>query len=219
MLIVNNMDDNNMENMVSIRHAQIEDAPLVAWDLETATDRMFSFMLGARWEQILIRVVNTPGHSWSIEHARIAEIEDKPLGVILSGPSTVPEPDEAFGLPWGWTRVRLTVTGFVFRPFLSLVRQHGEGAWHITAVSVLPEARGQGVGRAMISDAIKHARAADMTSVTLDVDVQNTVACRLYEREGFKVQATSRTAWLASVFFPPSLFAGGVRVQRMRLSI
>jgi RimJ/RimL family protein N-acetyltransferase len=58
-----------------------------------------------------------------------------------------------------------------------------------------------------------------MTSVTLDVDLHNTVACRLYEREGFEVQATSRTAWLASVFFGVSLFAGGVRVQRMRLNI
>jgi ribosomal protein S18 acetylase RimI-like enzyme len=115
--------------------------------------------------------------------------------------------------------MRLTVVGFVFRSFLSLIRQHGVGAWHITAVSVMSEARGQGVGGAMISDAIEHARAAGMTSVTLDVDVHNTVATRLYEREGFEVQATSQTAWLASVFFPRSIFAGGVRVQRMRLII
>ena len=151
--------------MVSMRQARIEDAPLVAWDLETATDRMFSFMLGSPWEQFLIRVVNTPGHAWSIEHARIAEIEGKPLGVILSGPSVVSEPDESFGLPWDWTRMRLTVVGIVFQPFLTLMRQ-------------------QGVGRAMIVDAGEHARAAGMTSVTLDVDVYNTVACRLYEREG-----------------------------------
>jgi len=129
-----------MGNMLSMRQARIEDAPLVAWDLETATDRMFSFMLGSRWEQFLIRVVNTPGHAWSIEHARIAEIEGQPLGVILSGPSVVSEPDESFGLPWGWTRMRLTVVGFVFQPFLTLMRQ-------------------QGVGRAMIVDAVEHARA------------------------------------------------------------
>lgn len=208
----------NNDNMVSMRQARTQDAPLVAWDLETATDRMFSYMLGARWEQILIRVVNASGNAWSIEHARIAEVEGKPIGVILSGPSAVPEPDETFGLPWGWTRMRLTVMGFVFRPFLSLMRQHGVGAWHITAVSVMPEARGQGVGRAMIIDAIEHARAAGSTSVTLDVDVHNTIAARLYEREGFKVEATSQTAWLASAFFPRSIFAGGVRVQRMRLS-
>jgi ribosomal protein S18 acetylase RimI-like enzyme len=213
------MSMNNMDNMVSMRDARSEDAPLVAWDLETATDRMFSFMLGSRWEQILIRVVNTSGHAWSIEYARIAEVEGKTIGVILSGPSVVLEPDETFGLPWGWTRMRLAVLGFVFRPFLSLMRQRGVGAWHITAVSVMPEGRGKGVGGAMISDAIEHARAAGMTSVTLDVDVHNTVATRLYKREGFEVQATSQTAWLASAFFPRSIFAGGVRVQRMRLSI
>ena len=208
-----------MVNMVNMRQARIEDAPLVAWDLETATDQMFSFMLGSRWEQLLIGVVNTPGNAWSIEHARIAEVDGKPLGVILSGPSVVPEPDESFGLSWGWTRLRLTVVGFVFRPFLTLMRQHGVGAWHITALSVMPEARGRGVGRAMILDAVEHARAAGMMSVTLDVDVHNTVATRLYEREGFEVQATSQNAWLASVFFPRSIFAGGVRVQRMRLII
>lgn len=163
--------------MVSLRPARIEDAPLVAWDLETATDRMFSFMLGARWEQILTGVVSTPGHAWSLEHARIAEVEGKPLGVILSAPSAVPEPDEAFGLPWGWTRMRLTVVGVAFRPFLSLMRQHGAGAWHITAVSVMSQARGQGVGSAMIGDAVERARAAGITSITLDVDVQNTGAC------------------------------------------
>jgi len=205
--------------MVRLRRARVEDAPLVAWDLETATDRMFSFMLGARWEQILIRVVCTPGHAWSLEQARIVEAEGRPLGVILSAPSVVPEPDETFGLPWSWTRMRLTVVGFVFQPFLSLMRHHGADAWHITAVSVKPEARGQGVGSLMISDAIERARAAGMTSITLDVDLHNTVACRLYEREGFEVAATSRTAWLASAFFRVSLFDGGVRVQRMRLII
>jgi ribosomal protein S18 acetylase RimI-like enzyme len=205
--------------MVSMRRARVEDAQLVAWDLDTATDRMFSFMLGACWEQILIRVVRTPGHAWSLEHARIVEAEGRSIGVILSAPGAVPEPDETFGLSWGWTRIRLTVVGLVFQPFLSLMRQRGARDWHITAVSVMLESRGQGVGSLMINDAIDRARAAGMTSVTLDVDLHNTVACRLYEREGFEVQATSRTAWLASVFFGVSLFAGGVRVQRMRLNI
>ena len=195
--------------MVSVRDAGVDDASLVAWDLETATDRMFSLMLGARWEQILTRVVRTPGHAWSLEHARVADAGGKPLGVILSGPSDLPPPDDAFGLPWGWTRLRLTAVGLACQPFLSFMERHGAGEWYITAISVKPEARGQGVGTALISDAVARARAAGITSVTLDVDAKNTGARRLYEREGFVVQATSPTAWLM----------GGVRVQRMRLSI
>ena len=195
--------------MVSVRDAGVDDASLVAWDLETATDRMFSLMLGARWEQILTRVVRTSGHAWSLKHARVADAGGKPLGVILSGPSDLPPHDDAFGLPWGWTRLRLTAVGLACQPFLSFMERHGAGEWYITAISVKPEARGQGVGTALISDAVARARAAGMTSVTLDVDAKNTGARRLYEREGFVVQATSPTAWLM----------GGVRVQRMRLSI
>ena len=195
--------------MVSVRDAGVDDASLVAWDLETATDRMFSLMLGARWEQILTRVVRTSGHAWSLKHARVADAGGKPLGVILSGPSDLPPPHDAFGLPWGWTRLRLTAVGLACQPFLSFMERHGAGEWYITAISVKPEARGQGVGTALISDAVARARAAGMTSVTLDVDAKNTGARRLYEREGFVVQATSPTAWLM----------GGVRVQRMRLSI
>lgn len=196
-------------SVVQIRDAQPADAPLIAWDLETATDRMFSLMLGAGWERILTRVVSASGHAWSLEHARIADDDGKPLGVILSGPSDLPPPDDAFGLPWGWTRLRLTAVGLACQPFLSFMEHHGAGEWYITAISVKPEARGQGVGAALIGDAVKRARAAGMTSVTLDVDEKNAVARRLYERQGFELQATSPTAWLV----------GGVRVQRMRRGI
>lgn len=196
-------------SMVTVRDARADDAPLVAWDLETATGQMFSLMLGGRWEQILTRVVSTPGHAWSLENARIAENDGKPLGVILSSPSDLPAPDDTLGLPWGWVRLRLTVVGLACQPFLSFMARHGASEWYITAISVKSEARGQGVGSALMGDAVERARAAGMTSVTLDVDEKNSGARRLYEREGFVVQSTSPTAWLA----------GGVRVQRMRLGL
>lgn len=198
-------DSRQVASDVLIRDAQPLDAPLIAWDLETATDRMFSIMLGDRWKAILTRAVSEPGTSWSIARARIAEVDGSPVGVILSGPANEPAPSDSLGLPWGWTRLRSSVVGFTFLPFLSFMKHHEPGEWYITAVSVMPEARGRGVGSALLRDAAEQASAAGMTSLTLDVDEKNDTAKRLYSREGFALVATSPRAWLA----------GGIRVQRM----
>jgi ribosomal protein S18 acetylase RimI-like enzyme len=182
------------------------DARAVAWDLETATDRMFSLMLGSRWEPLLTAVVAQPGHAWSVERARVAEGDGELLGVLLGGPADTPEPDDSLGLPWGLTRLRLMAVGMAFQPFLSFMHHHDPGEWYVTAVSVTPEARGRGVGAALLEDAVARARDAGMASIALDVDAKNSGARRLYERHGFVVTGTSSAAWLA----------GGVRVQRMR---
>ena len=182
------------------------DARAVAWDLETATEGMFSVMLGSRWQQILTAVIDQPGHAWSVERARIAEGDGELRGVLLGGPAGIPEPDDSLGLPWGLTRVRLTAVGVAFQPLLSFMHHHDPGEWYVTAVSVTPEARGEGVGAALLDDAVARARDEGMTSIALDVDAKNSGARRLYERHGFVVTGTSSPAWLAR----------GVRVQRMR---
>jgi ribosomal protein S18 acetylase RimI-like enzyme len=200
-------DSRPVASVVQIRDAQPADAPLIAWDLETATDRMFSIMLGADWEAVLIRAVSIPGHAWSVALARIAEIDGRAVGVILSGPAQSPPP--SLEMPRAWTRLRAAVIGFAFRPFLSFMKHHESGEWYITAVSVMPEARGHGVGAALLRDAAEQARAAGMASVTLDVDKKNHTARRLYAREGFALVASSPRAWLA----------GGIQVLRMRKGI
>ena len=185
------------------------DEAAIAWDLETATDRMFSIMLGSRWEATLRHVVAQAGHAWSVERARIAEVDGSTVGVLLGGPAAITEPDDALGLPWGWTRLRLFAVGLACQPFLSFMSRHEPGEWYITAVSVKPEARGRAVGATLLEDAISRARAEGATSVTLDVDASNTGAQRLYERQGFVVTGTSSAAWLM----------GGVRVRRMRRTL
>lgn len=202
-------DSRQVASVIQIRDAEPADAHLVAWDLETATDRMFSIMLGGRWEAILTRAVSEPGTSWSIARARVAEVGGSPVGVILSGPADEPAPSDSLGLPWGWTRLRSSIVGFTFMPFLSFMKHHEPGEWYVTAVSVMPEARGHGVGAALLRDAAEQARAAGMTSVTLDVDEKNVTAQRLYQREEFTLVASSPRAWLA----------GGIRVLRMRKGI
>ena len=62
---------------ITIRDAvpDTADVAAVAWDLETATDRMFSLLLGSRWESVLRSVIAQPGHARSVGRARVAEID------------------------------------------------------------------------------------------------------------------------------------------------
>lgn len=182
------------------------DVDAVAWDLETATGGMFSVMLGSHWQDVLRPVIATPGHAWSVERARIAEVDDQNAGVLLGGPAQVPEPDATLGVRWGATRLRMTAVGLAFQPFLSFMSRHDAGEWYVTAVSVKEEMRGRGVGAALLDDAVSRAESLGMQSIALDVDAKNAGARRLYEHLGFVVTGISPPAWLA----------GGVRVQRMR---
>ena len=196
---------------VILRDAQRDpaDVAAVTWDLETATDQMYSIKLGSKWEATLRAVVAQPGHAWSVERARIAEIDGSMVGVLLGAPATTPMPEGSLGLAWGWTRLRLRAVSLSGRAFLNFMSKHGPGEWYITAVAVTPEARGKGVGAVLLEDAISRARDEGASSVTLDVDDKNVGAQRLYERYGFAVTGASA----------PAMLWRGVRVQRMRLAL
>ena len=62
--------------------------------------------------------------------------------------------------------------------------QH-DTAW-LMSMWVAPEARGQGVGNALIDAVIAHARASGAIRLLLDVGDHNQQAIALYARKGFK---------------------------------
>ena len=66
------------------------------------------------------------------------------------------------------------------------------GEWELTYMGIVPEHRGQGLGRKMIAQGLEHARASGAAGVFLAVDEQNTYARKLYESMGF-VHFLSRT--------------------------
>ncbi|MCX6043840.1 MAG: GNAT family N-acetyltransferase [Chloroflexi bacterium] len=73
--------------------------------------------------------------------------------------------------------------------FVSFNRYPGRKTRHrasLGAMYVKPEARGQGVGAALLNEVIHHARAlVDLEEVTLAVTVGNETAHRLYQAVGF----------------------------------
>ena len=59
-------------------------------------------------------------------------------------------------------------------------------AAQITNVAVVQSARGQGIGEALMRDAIRVAKEAKMDVMSLEVRVTNTVAQNLYRKLGFQ---------------------------------
>lgn len=59
-------------------------------------------------------------------------------------------------------------------------------------MGVLPDYRGKGIGRALLSTCLEKARANGITRVELEVRVDNESAIRLYESVGFESEALKR---------------------------
>ena len=71
--------------------------------------------------------------------------------------------------------------GFIF----CVLGDRGRKTAHITDFYVRPEARGRGVGRALLRALIDPARETGLDHVSLEVLLRNAEARRLYERLGF----------------------------------
>jgi RimJ/RimL family protein N-acetyltransferase len=61
-------------------------------------------------------------------------------------------------------------------------------------MGLLPDYRGQGLGRRLVLDAVRAARAAGMERIELEVFASNTRAIRLYEAIGFVHEGVKRHA-------------------------
>jgi ribosomal protein S18 acetylase RimI-like enzyme len=71
-------------------------------------------------------------------------------------------------------------------------RHHRATLW---GMYVAREARGQGVGRALVAEIVRHARLLDgLEQIALTVIAENAQACRLYESLGFRVYGHSTRA-------------------------
>jgi ribosomal protein S18 acetylase RimI-like enzyme len=71
--------------------------------------------------------------------------------------------------------------GFIF----CVLGDRGRKTAHVTDIYVRPEARGQGIGRALLAEVVEPARTAGLDHVSLEVMLRNTEARHLYERLGF----------------------------------
>jgi ribosomal protein S18 acetylase RimI-like enzyme len=64
------------------------------------------------------------------------------------------------------------------------------GQIELTYIGVAPQARGQGLGKSILTAFVATARAARYTSVALSVETDNSAALALYTKFGFAITHT-----------------------------
>ena len=97
--------------------------------------------------------------------------------------------------------------GAVVGHAVSIVQRHRRQTWgRLYSLAVDPLARGTGIGRELLADALAQLVAAGVKRVVLEVERTNASALRLYERAGF-----SPTGLLADFYGPGR---DGVRMSR-----
>ena len=85
------------------------------------------------------------------------------------------------------------------RPAGVVLLNNLEGRGEIAYLGVVPEARGHGIGRALVEQALRDTVELDLPLMGLAVDTSNAAAVRLYAAMGFK-EIRRRLAW----FIPAS---------------
>lgn len=68
------------------------------------------------------------------------------------------------------------------------LRKYWNAYAYIDDISVEPEYRGEGIGRALMSRAMEWAKSRGFPGIMLETQDNNVAACRLYERCGFKLR-------------------------------
>jgi ribosomal protein S18 acetylase RimI-like enzyme len=141
-------------------------------------------MTSAEFESILPRLVreyaaeNVAVGNWTPEEA-----EDR---ASRQTEQLLPQGVDSPGVLWLMAETSTgEAVGFVW---LALERQPGaaSGAW-IYDIEILPDFRGQGLGRAHLAAAESAAAEHGIESIGLNVSGRNTVARSLYESAGYRV--------------------------------
>jgi ribosomal protein S18 acetylase RimI-like enzyme len=112
--------------------------------------------------------------NFSYRNATVSCVGEEILGMLLGYP--LPDPydmGDVASLP------------AVVRPLIEL-EALAPGSWYINALAVFPQARGKGVGTALLRKAEDLARQAHCTELSLIVAQENTGAFSLYQRAGYK---------------------------------
>ena len=169
-----------------LRHATPIDAPWAAPLIQATIGGIGWALTGEDGDPGAVSVLSAlfprPGHRLSFEQALVAEEDGTPLGLAVSYPG-----DGAEGLDDPY-RARLRDLG---QP--SIIQTEAQpDEWYLDTLATRPEARGRGVGSALVEAVAKRAREAGHARLGLLVEPANDGARRLYARLGF-MEAGRRT--------------------------
>jgi len=184
---------------VSLRPATTWDAPLAGTLIHLAMGPLADALFArADARAALAHLFAYPSNRFSVEYAEIAELDGTPVGLLVGYPGS-----ELPRLAWGMAARLPAVLGLsgalrlaVRSLPLARLPEAERHEYLIHALAVLPEARGRGLGTRLLEEAERRAVALRLGACSLTVAGTNRGARALYERLGYRVVQTARSAAL-----------------------
>ncbi len=163
----------------TVRNATPEDTPLLIRVIDMASDGL----IPALWDGMAPEgldgfavgqaLVSAEGGDFSYRHGFVLEQDGSPIGGMIGYPLPTtakpagPEVPDAF---------------VAIEELANLV----PGYWYINVVAMIPEARGKGLGTALLKEAEAQARRNGCPRLALVVAATNVSAIRAYARAGYR---------------------------------
>lgn len=171
-----------MQTTSLIRQASEADAPALAKLINIAGEGIPNWLWtracveGQTPLETGIERARRPSGGFSYTNALIADQGSDPIGMVLSYAITEAPENNPNDLP-------APIAPFVALEKLSV------GTWYVNALAVFAEARGRGIGTALMTAAEGQARVRGFDEMSIQVYEQNVDAVRLYERLGYTLAA------------------------------
>lgn len=177
---------------VGIRPAQHADAELASRLIYLSMGELADYLFGAAHlpvDQILAGLFLRDDNRFSWRRAEIAEWDRTPVGMLISFPGNqFARLEYAIGI--GLLRLcglkdvlRLSLRALSIADGIETLRDE----YYLANMGVLPPFQGRGIGSALLKRAEDRARAAGLGKCSLIVDLENPGACKLYERNGYRI--------------------------------
>lgn len=177
----------------TVRAAIATDAGWAAPLMFAAGPALFSYVFASppdQAEEILYQAFQYPQHAFSYDHAQVVEIDDQPVGLIVSYSGEVKRQAEekvhavmARILP-----LRKLPRILVNLADLSRIKQDVElDAYYVLGISIDPDFQNHGLGTALLEQVEAEARDQNCRSICLDVTYSNTRAKELFDRMGYRI--------------------------------
>ncbi len=181
------------EHSIKIRAAvaTIDEGLAFARYVNVASEGFFSFMLGARAEQIVADAYVHPDHDLSWQYVHFAEREGVIVGMYLA--YTAEQHGRASRdvllQAAGSSKLRLRVVNFLFAPMMRITSTIGASDFYLQFIAVDEKARGEGVGSILMDSFEGQAHAFGAARIALDVSASNAGAVRFYTGRGMHIES------------------------------
>jgi ribosomal protein S18 acetylase RimI-like enzyme len=164
---------------ITIRDAKDGDAEAIAILLVQAGEGLYEFLLDGlipdmAASDLLAHLVETGDSPFGWPECRVAEKDGKVIGMVNAFPVERLDEVDLDMVP--------SDRGVHLAP---LTQMRDPGGFFINAMAVLPEYRGQGIGRRLVAEALGMAGAEGRKRASLLIWSTNTRAIKLYEEFGF----------------------------------